>query len=236
MASEMRTPEFDKDDNGYCAVRLCDGTTLLWSVEEGVLFHKVTPDSTPITIDADSIINDVISTAVLAKGDAVFYQEQYNEMTRRWQKQNKLLHMVRQHYGVEDIEALFAEGKQTEAPIMVRMGEIEMRVTGNIDETLEKLNNMNNLLEQIVPKFGDLERMDQVVHGAVECLSERLADMVANDGPPISINTYKDVEVYYSIEAGEEIEVAGKKVQVRNILKVEPHKGLLLVTFEGSEV
>lgn len=52
----METPK------GYDIYRLLDGTEVLRSPEDRVLFQRTSSDAMPITVDADTVIDDVLDT------------------------------------------------------------------------------------------------------------------------------------------------------------------------------
>lgn len=54
--AHMKTP------NGYDIYRLLDGTEVLRSPEDRVLFHRTSREAMPITVDADTVIDDVLDT------------------------------------------------------------------------------------------------------------------------------------------------------------------------------
>lgn len=55
------------DENGYKIYPLLDGSEVLWAEEERVLFHRTSPEAIPLTIDADSVLDDLLE--VIEKQD-----------------------------------------------------------------------------------------------------------------------------------------------------------------------
>ncbi|WP_336078546.1 hypothetical protein [Paenibacillus sp. 203] len=50
-----------RDQYGYKIYPLLDGSEVLWAEEERVLFHRASPESMPLTTDADGVFEDLLA-------------------------------------------------------------------------------------------------------------------------------------------------------------------------------